>query len=374
MPESDRAPPRRLFIATPGFESALAAELSATPFPGPPHVGLAGIVETAEPPPGTGAADPVFARQQLPAAALIQASSIAALAEAAYARIEGAVDRAGGPFTLHAFVPTGEGPALGSRAALVAEETLNRLRERRRRAARSYRPAGEAATAFGDIRVLIQILMVDRDRAWVSAAAPRALSAGGWDLAPWPGGTAPVADDRRPPSRAYRKLEEAFLWMADEPAAGATCVDLGGAPGGWSYTALRRGARVTAVDRAPLEPPVLGHPRLRMIEGNAFTHEPAPGEAPVDWLLSDIICEPARALALCDRWVSRGWCRRLVATVKFKGQSDYGMLAEVRETLRRAACPRLRIKHLHHNKNEVTVMAATSLADREQEKPPRPRI
>jgi hypothetical protein len=44
--------------------------------------------------------------------------------------------------------------------------------------------------------------------------------------------------------------------------------------------------------------------------------------------------------------------------VKFKGHSGYAaVLDEVRATLRAAGCPRWRIKHLHHNKNEVTVMA-----------------
>jgi 23S rRNA (cytidine2498-2'-O)-methyltransferase len=168
---------------------------------------------------------------------------------------------------------------------------------------------------------------------------------------------APVADDRRPPSRAYRKLEEAFMWLGAEPRPDELCVDLGGAPGGWSYTALRRGARVIAVDRAPLDRPVLGDPRLTMIEGNAFTYAPPPRMTPVDWLLADVICEPARALALIDLWLSHGWCRKLVVTIKFKGQDGYGMLADLRAVLERADCPRLRIKHLHHNKNEVTVMA-----------------
>jgi 23S rRNA (cytidine2498-2'-O)-methyltransferase len=172
----------------------------------------------------------------------------------------------------------------------------------------------------------------------------------------------PVADDRRPPSRAYRKLEEALAWMGDGPKAGQVCVDLGAAPGGWTHVALARGARVIAVDRAPLEPPVRGHRALTTVEGNAFTYEPPPARRPVDWLLCDIICEPARTVDLLGRWLGTAapsWCRRLVVTVKFKGQSDYAtVLADVRATLRAAECPRWRIKHLHHNKNEVTVLAS----------------
>jgi len=182
-------------------------------------------------------------------------------------------------------------------------------------------------------------------------------------VAPWPGGVAPVADDRRPPSRAYRKLEEALLWMDEAPTAGQICVDLGAAPGGWTHVALSRGARVIAVDRAPLEPPVRGHRALATVEGNAFTYEPPSARRPVDWLLCDVICEPARTVELLGHWLGLAdrapWCRRLVVTVKFKGQSGYAaILDQLRATLRAAGCRRWRIKHLHHNKNEVTVMAA----------------
>jgi len=201
----------------------------------------------------------------------------------------------------------------------------------------------------------VQVLLLDRERGYASAAPPRPLPRGGWQLAAWPGGIAPVADDRRPPSRAYRKLEEAFCWMNDQPAAGELCVDLGGAPGGWSYTALKRGARVIAVDRSPLAPELLRAPRLTMIEGNAFTYEPP---QPADWLLSDVICEPSRSLALIERWVSRRACRKLVVTVKFKGREGYGILNDVRTALEAAPLGHARIKHLEHNKNEVTVMAA----------------
>jgi FtsJ-like methyltransferase len=359
MSASDHKPEsRRVFLTTPGFEAALTAELPALLRPilsGHPP----GVVLTSESAPDLSPIDPIFARQQLPMAHEVRAGSVAGLAEAGYGIVETIVDRTGGPFTIHAFASTGAGAGLGSRAGLIAKELLDRLRARRRRSARGYRTPEDASLGFSEIELVIQILMIDRDRAWVSAAKPQVVPGGGWTIAPFVAGVAPVGDDRRPPSRAYRKLEEAFLWMGEQPQEGDLCVDLGGAPGGWSYTALRRRARVIAVDRAPLERPVRGHPGLTMITGNAFNYEPPAHELPVDWLLSDVICEPARMLALLDRWLSRAWCRRLVATVKFKGQSGYNILTEVRAALARANCPRVRIKHLHHNKNEVTVMAVT---------------
>jgi 23S rRNA (cytidine2498-2'-O)-methyltransferase len=343
----------RVLLGTPGFEGALLGEL-------PPEwraeadAAWPGLVRAREPGLETPPCDPVFARQQLPGARALHGATVAALAEQAYALAEAAVDRAG-PFTLHAFALTGADPRLQSRAALVGAETLALLRRRRKRAARAYQPPDEAARSFGRLALVIQLLLLDRERGYLSVAPPRPLDRGGAQLAPWPGGVGPVAEDRRPPSRAYRKLEEAFCWMDDQPRPGELCVDLGGAPGGWSYTALKRGARVIAVDRSPLAPALLRDPRLTMVEGNAFTYEPA---QQVDWLLSDVICEPPRALDLIARWVGRRACRKLVVTVKFKGRDNYGFLDGVRTSLAALPLEHARIKHLEHNKNEVTVMGA----------------
>ncbi len=169
-----------------------------------------------------------------------------------------------------------------------------------------------------------------------------------------------MAIDRAPPSRAYQKLEEAFAWMGAEPRAGETCVDLGAAPGGWTATALKRGARVVAVDRAPLAPPLSRHPKLATVIGNAFTYLPA---APVDWLLCDVVCEPPRSLAICDAWLARGLCRNLIVTVKFKGRAGYGVLAELPALFERVRPVFARTKQLAHNKNEVTVMVRKAAAE-----------
>ena len=344
---------RRILLATPGFEAALAAELPPA-WEAEADPAWPGLVRAREPGLDSPPFDPVFARQQLPVAFPLRGASVATLAEAAYGLTEAAVDRAAGPFTLHAFALTGADPRLHNRAELVGAETLALLRQRRRRASRAYLPPGQAALSFGALALVVQLVLLEREAGYLSVAPPGPLVRGGWLLAQWPAGVAPVADDRRPPSRAYRKLEEAFCWMNDQPRAGELCVDLGGAPGGWSYTALKRGARVIAVDRSPLAPELLRDPRLTMIEGNAFTYEPP---RPVDWLLSDVVCEPPRALALIERWVNRRACRKLVVTVKFKGRDGYGFLDAVRAALAQAPVGRARIKHLMHNKNEVTVMA-----------------
>jgi 23S rRNA C2498 (ribose-2'-O)-methylase RlmM len=288
----------------------------------------------------------------LPAARVVEGSSVRALAEATYALVEKPLDGWPGPFAVHAVAHAEPPPGLASRAALVARETLALLAARRRRAHRRQRLLADD-TAFDDTWLLVQVVALGRTRALVSAAAPRPLPTGGLDLLPWPAGDAPVVLDRGPPSRAYQKLEEAFAWMGAAPRAGETCVDLGAAPGGWTATLLKRGARVVAVDRAPVAPALARHPHVAMVIGNAFNYLPS---TPVDWLVCDVVCEPPRSLALVDRWLSQGLCRNLVVTVKFKGRAGYRVLQELPALFARLTPAFARVKQLGHNKNEVTVM------------------
>jgi 23S rRNA (cytidine2498-2'-O)-methyltransferase len=376
----------RAYVATPGFEAALCAELAATSVE---CHGLAPGIVAADAPSGAAAApvDPVFARQILSDARELGGASVRALAEAAFAALEGAIDRWPGPFTVHAFTPpapsAGDAPTalpgarlahtraraarrtgaparsdvrgdggLGSRVALVERELLALIAERRKRASRRHVPSVAPGDLDGRVS-LVQLLLVARERLLVSSAAPRPLPRGGFDLAPWPAGAAPVPDDHTPPSRAYRKLEEAFQWMNAAPGPGETCVDLGAAPGSWTLMAARRGAQVLAVDRAPLAPNVARAPGVTAVAGNAFTYEP---RRPVDWLLCDVVCEPARAIALVDDWLSARRCRNLVVTIKFKGRDQYGALADLDPIFARVSAAFARVKHLATNKNEVTVM------------------
>ena len=346
----------RAFLCSAGSEPALAEELAragavATEL-GPGVVASEGDAERDPLAPF----DPIFARQALPDARLVEGTSVRALAEAIFAAVESTIDRSTGPFVVHALAHAEPPPGLASRAELVGRELLALLAARRRRAFRRHRPLDSVAAAvegFDESWLLVQLLALGRDRFVVSAATPRELSTGGLDLAPWPAGDAPVAIDRAPPSRAYQKLEEAFAWMGTAPRAGESCVDLGASPGGWTAMVVKHGARVVAVDRAPLVPALARHPLVTTVIGNAFTYVPT---TPVDWLVCDVVCEPPRSLALCDAWLSGGLCRNLVVTVKFKGRAGYGVLGDLAALFARLRPAFARVKQLAHNKNEVTVM------------------
>jgi 23S rRNA (cytidine2498-2'-O)-methyltransferase len=162
---------------------------------------------------------------------------------------------------------------------------------------------------------------------------------------PFANGEARFVEDREgPPSRAYLKLWEALTLLGEWPQLGETCVDLGSAPGGWTWTLAQVGAHVVSVDKAPLDPRVAALRNVEHRRESAFAVAPFP----VDWLFSDVICYPARLLGLVERWIVAGAARRIVCTLKFQGATDH-------QTARKfVAIPGSRLLHLSHNKHELT--------------------
>jgi 23S rRNA (cytidine2498-2'-O)-methyltransferase len=194
------------------------------------------------------------------------------------------------------------------------------------------------------------------------AAAP-AAPLGSWTLltpdrllaaaccsSPFPNGEVAFVEDRTgPPNRAYLKLWEALVRLRRWPQAGERCIDLGAAPGGWTYVLARLGAQVVAVDKAPLDPRVAAMRGIEWRGESAFALDPEKVGA-VDWLLCDVICYPARLLRLVERWRSSGLARNIVCTLKFQGATDHESAAAF------AAIDGGRLIHLHHNKHELTFM------------------
>ncbi len=169
---------------------------------------------------------------------------------------------------------------------------------------------------------------------------------------PFVNGVARFAEDRQgPPSRAYLKLWETFARLRRWPAAGERCLDLGAAPGGWTWLLARTGAEVLAVDRAPPAPEVGALGNVTWRQGSAFAVDPAEVGA-VDWWCSDLVAYPQRLLGLVTRWLAAGVVRNLVCTVKFQGATDH----DVAE--RFAALPGAQLWHLSQNKHELTCVIA----------------
>jgi 23S rRNA (cytidine2498-2'-O)-methyltransferase len=170
-----------------------------------------------------------------------------------------------------------------------------------------------------------------------------------------------MADDDSAPSRSYLKVEESYAIAGAEPRPGETVCDLGAAPGGWSYSAAKRGAKVVAVDNGPLKGGALDNPLIDHRHADAFGFSPG-RESVYDWLFCDLLEDPHKVLrSIVVPWLSGGWCRRFVVNLKYGRVDPIVLLGELRAAdspLSKFASG-VRIVHLYHDREEFTIIGAT---------------
>lgn len=163
--------------------------------------------------------------------------------------------------------------------------------------------------------------------------------------------------DPQAPSRSYLKIEEALHIMGVSPQSGEIVVDLGAAPGGWSHAALKRGARVIAVDNGPLREPVRSHRALKHLHSDAlkYQHE---GAGPVDWLFCDVLETPEVILEVLSHWIGEKRCRRFVVNLKLGRRDPLQVLTALQAPKGGIAsfCQHFSARQLYHDRDEITLM------------------
>lgn len=322
-----------------GYEELLSSEVKAAGVPGCEEGGgwLLAEKEARTVPP-----DWCFAHTALVAPAEILASSVnaiaAGIAEKFLASAHDERYTAAWPLVC-TFAPGHEG--LGRRASAVETAVCALLRRKMGRVAKL---ATGAPPRLGAARGLFAHF-VDFGRVFVARDA-------------WFGGQRRMADDPAAPSRSYLKVEEAYGVLGVEPAAAETVVDLGAAPGGWSFSAARRGAHVIAIDNGPLKGGALHSALIEHRREDAFKFRPGT-EARVDWLFCDLVEDPHRVRReILEPWLEHRWCRRFVTNLKF-GRADAIALLQESRTALAPHCARLTIRHLFHNREEFTLVGET---------------
>jgi 23S rRNA (cytidine2498-2'-O)-methyltransferase len=231
---------------------------------------------------------------------------------------------------------------LGRRIKAVAKVVDETLRKRLSRVAKLAQPGPFAP--IGTQRGLF-VWFADFQRCFVSRAA-------------FYHGQCRMADDDLAPSRSYLKVEEAYCVLGIQPGQGETVADLGAAPGGWSYSAAKRGARVYAVDNGPMKGGALDNPLIEHLRQDAFGFVP-PGSVPCDWLFCDMVEEPHHVLRdIVDPWLTRSLCRRYVVNLKFGRVDPIELLRELHSPSSpfAARSSRWHVAHLFHDREEFTVV------------------
>ena len=175
----------------------------------------------------------------------------------------------------------------------------------------------------------------------------------------WPMGIPRLRMPRGAPSRSTLKLAEAIgVFLGPEEgrrmAAGMGAVDLGAAPGGWTWQLVRRGLMVTAVDNGPMDAALLESGQVRHRRTDGFGYRPPES---VDWMVCDMVESPSRIARLAARWVASGWCRETIFNLKLPMKKRWEEVLRSRAIIAeelggRAA--RLRMKQLYHDREEIS--------------------
>lgn len=178
----------------------------------------------------------------------------------------------------------------------------------------------------------------------------------------WPMGIPRLKLSDAAPSRSALKLEEAWKVLLPEGRAldylggGKTGVDLGAAPGGWTWQLVQQGMTVTAVDNGPMDDALMATGMVTHVQSDGYLWRP---KRAVDWMVCDIVDKPRRTATMVSDWFADQLCRYSVFNLKLPMKRRYEEWLVCRELIgeRLADAPfavRLRARQLYHDREEIT--------------------
>lgn len=182
---------------------------------------------------------------------------------------------------------------------------------------------------------------------------------------PWHGGIPRLKFPAGAPSRSTLKLDEAFRVLLTheenqqllQPSMKA--VDLGAAPGGWTFQFVRRQILVQAIDNGGMDKSLMDSGLVEHHRADGFAFKP---NKPVDWMVCDMVEQPSRVANLTAYWLREEHCRHAIVNLKLPMKKRYD---EVRICLDIVAKQnqhhknlKMRCRQLFHDRDEVTLFAS----------------
>lgn len=164
------------------------------------------------------------------------------------------------------------------------------------------------------------------------------------------------------PSRSTLKLEEAFIHFIPPAkrdnllAPAMRAVDLGAAPGGWTWQLVKRHLRVTAVDNGPMAESLMESGLVDHVREDGFRFQP---QRPVQWMVCDMADQPSKVARHMALWLERGWSERIIFNLKLPMKKRYLSVCECQDLICQQLTQagvdyQLDFKHLYHDREEIT--------------------
>lgn len=157
------------------------------------------------------------------------------------------------------------------------------------------------------------------------------------------------------PSRACLKILEIFsrIQLSNpnfyNSLKGKKCLELGSAPGGWTWVLQQIFDEVIAIDKGQMDPQILLSKNVRWIKKDAFAQDLQKITGTCDWFFSDLICYPKDLLKLVNQWKENNWAKNFICTLKFQGNTDFDIIDQFLKKF-----PGSNAVHLQNNKHEIT--------------------
>ncbi|MEO6929800.1 MAG: 23S rRNA (cytidine(2498)-2'-O)-methyltransferase RlmM [Casimicrobiaceae bacterium] len=250
------------------------------------------------------------------------------------------------------FADTNEGKAMSTLARALTARIEGELR------VRGLLPHASTDAHAPRNRKRLHVFLPDGAAAYVGTSIGESGS-------PWPMGIPRLRMPHSAPSRSTLKLVEALVtFLGDAEASalrpGMHAVDLGAAPGGWTWQLAHRGLRVTAVDNGALRGDIADDSLVTHVRADGFKYRP---RRAVDWVTCDIVEQPLRIATLMADWLAGGLARRALFNLKLPMKKRYDEVlrcaAVIEDRLSGAAIDAtLRVRQLYHNRAEVTAYLA----------------
>lgn len=179
---------------------------------------------------------------------------------------------------------------------------------------------------------------------------------------PWELGIPRLRHLKSAPSRSTLKLDEAWQTFLSEDERYAylnrkmTAVDLGAAPGGWTWQFTNRFIHVTAVDNGPMQATLMDTGLVTHLKTDGFSYKPS---KPVNWMVCDIVDTPKKVATLVSQWLCNGWCQYTVFNLKLPMKKRYQEVQLCKELITEALSKQglafeFQLKHLYHDREEIT--------------------
>ena len=135
-----------------------------------------------------------------------------------------------------------------------------------------------------------------------------------------------------------------------------TVVDLGAAPGGWTWQFVKRDCLVTAIDNGPMDDELMRTGMVEHLQTDAFTYTP---KKKIDWLVCDMAERPLHVSRLISRWFTDKQCQHAIFNLKLPMKKRLSAVHECIDLIHKNMTEAniehtIQAKHLYHDREEIT--------------------